>query len=492
MVARLLFLFLVSPFLLVAGEFTATVSRNQVNLGEGVTLTLTLKDASAKENPSIVPLLKQFHLNSQQQFSNTNIINGKMTSSVSWKYVLLPQAEGEAVIPSITINTSSGILETRPVTIQVVKGQTANEESNAELVNLTTHLSKENPYKNEPVFFTIRLVSKQAMVNVQVDKFAIEDAILEADGNPRVSEGIIDGARIVVIEFNYLITPLKAGNIKIPSIVVQGAIPLKRKSAGRLFFDDDFDPFSLMQGFDQLKPFALVTSEANLEVQEPVADVNPWLPAKSLTIEEIWDPAQKLQAGEFFTRGFKITAEGINSSHLSNLNELQSSDSRFKLYADKPEMTDDTAGRVVKSSRKEQYTLIPQQAGRVTLPEIAVTWWNVDTNQKVVTRIPARTLDILPAEQIAMNSKPIPKDNLEEPRLQEVNSELNLLLYGVIGVLGVLLLGVVIWVITLQKKMARILNPAAAVKPVLKAVVRKDSDYAPKSKHEKLTDLNPT
>ncbi|HEV8051252.1 MAG TPA: hypothetical protein VGP47_02075, partial [Parachlamydiaceae bacterium] len=306
---------------------------------------------------------------------------------------------------------------------------------------------------------------------------------------------IVDGARQGIIEFNYLITPLKAGNLKIPSTVVQGSIPIRNKSHGRSFFDNDFDPFSLMQGFDQLKPFGLSTQEIVLEVQPPVEDVNPWLPARSLTIEEIWDPSQKLQEGEFFTRGFKIYAEGINSSQLSSVPELQVSDSRFKLYADKPETTDEKKDRQVKSSRKEQYTLIPQQSGRITLPEIAVTWWNVDRNEKVVTRIPARTLDILPAEQVAMNTRPA-KDILDERKSVDTQyteaSPVNPILYAAIAALAFLLLLAVVWAVTVQKKMSRLLKPVAEMKPALKPVFRKDSDYSPKSKQEKLNDLNPT
>jgi hypothetical protein len=498
MVARLVFSFLVLPLLIMAGEFTATVSRNQVGLGEGITLTLTLKDASAKANPSIMPLLKTFHLNSQQQFSNTNIINGKMSSSTSWKYILIPQNEGEIIIPSLSIETSEGILDSRPITIHVVKGQSADgEPSNAELATVTTHASKENPYKNEPIFFTVRLSSKQPLIDLRIDKFAIEDAIVEMEGNPKVSEAIEDGTRVGIIEFNYIITPLKAGSIKIPSVVVQGGIPLRRKAFGRSFFDNDFDPFSLIQGYDHLKPFALSTQEIALEVQPPVADVNPWLPARSVTIEEIWDSSQKIQEGEFFTRGFRISAEGANSSQLSALGELQASDKRFKIYADKPEASDETAGRLVKSSRKEQYTIIPQQSGRITLPEIAVSWWNVDTNQKEVARVPARALDVLPAEQVAMNARLV-KDAGEEATAREALSVetavINPLLYAAIGVLAILLLVAVVWAVTIQKRMNRLLKPAAAAtKPVVKpVVVRKDSDYAPKSKHEKLTDLNPT
>ena len=74
-----------------------------------------------------------------------------------------------------------------------------------------------------------------------------------------------------------------------------------------------------MTGFERLKPFSLSTSEAVLDVQPPAAGVNPWLPARSLNLVEIWDDSQTLQAGEPIALGFKIVAEGILSNQLPSL-----------------------------------------------------------------------------------------------------------------------------------------------------------------------------
>src|SRR5689334_21807097 len=82
------FVYMFLPFFLFSGEFRASVSQNEVGVGESFALTLTLIDASAQVSPSIEPLRKSFSIHSQQQSSNTVYNNGKLSSSTTWKYVL--------------------------------------------------------------------------------------------------------------------------------------------------------------------------------------------------------------------------------------------------------------------------------------------------------------------------------------------------------------------------------------------------------------------
>lgn len=457
MVTRLFYLFLLLPLFLFSGEFTSSVNRTQVNLGESITLNLTLKEATSKTPPSVDDLKKQFTINSQQQSFNTVMMNGHVTSSTSWRFILIPQKEGDVTIPAINIETTEGTLSSNPITIQVVKGKNSTNPDAPETndVILTTEVSNANPYKNEPIIYTVRIVSKRDLADIQMQKFNVEDAIVEVNGQPKIYHKAMDGINAGVIEFEYLITPIKAGPLRIPTTLIQGVV-IGRKKHSESFFDDNFDPFSMMQGFDRLKPFSLATEEIVLEVQPPIPGMSPWLPAKSLTMEEVWNENQTLQVGEPLTRGFTIFAEGIKSSQLPNLNDQQNMGNLFKVYADKPELLDEGKGTSVKSYRKEQYTLIPQQAGTLTLPELSIAWWDVTKKEKVITRIPAKTLQIQPApastQQIAMTSV---KEETNSTTQMQVVTQRDPLLYAIIGGLAVLLITAIFWAISLQRKVNR-------------------------------------
>lgn len=500
-----LFIFALFPFFLFAGEFTASVNRNQVNVGEIFTLSLTLKGASAKEAPSTGLLQRSFLIHSQQQASNTSIVNGQVSSSMTWKLVLIPQLEGSIEIPSISIVTSDGTLISKPITILVIKGS-ASAGSNAAGTNevtLTTEVSHQSPYKNEPFIYTVRLISQQDLANIKVQKLNIEDAIVETHGETKIDEQIIDGISKRVIEFSYLITPLKAGPLKIPSNMIQGGILKRRSSYGGSFFDEDFDLFSMMQGFDRLKPFALATEELSLDVQPAIVGMVSWLPARSLKIEEIFDDSKPLQEGEAFTRTLKIVAEGVKSSQLPSLNDLQANNRFFKIYADKPELGDDVKNNVITSYRKEQFTLIPQQSGELTLPEISVAWWDVLKKEMSFARIPSRTLPVLPASENKGKNQITSTDNdtmtTDEP--QPIVIQRDPILYIVIAGLAILLMAVVVWGVRLQKKIARLTETSVSLAssekrdkhPQQPQPSLKEKQTSPVSdKKEKLPNLNPT
>ena len=240
---------------------------------------------------------------------------------------------------------------------------------------------------------------------------------------------------------------------------------------------------------------------------QPVqAGMNPWLPARSLKIEEIWDESQPLQAGEPFTRGFKIVAEGIKSSQLPNLNDLQINNPLFKIYADKPELGDDVKDGSVKSYRKENFTIIPQQSGDLLLPEISVAWWDVTKKERVITNIPSRTVQVSPAPQDGLRSQIA---MVEEPAAVPVTASQDLsihrdpIVYVLIGGLALLLFITIFWGIALQKKIMRLTEKKSVDLPDLNCNLHNPEKYPQNSglvlqekpsrnKKEKLPDLNPT
>lgn len=489
------FLSVTSAVFLSAGEFTAAVSSTQVALNENFTLSLTLKDASAKEAPVASALKKHFLIRSQQQSTNTTIVNGRVSSSVIWRLTLTPRVDGVIQIPPITVDTTQGPLSTQPITLNVAKSGSLLSSVDSAGLNLITKVSNASPYKNEPFIYTALLTSKTPLYNVQAQKIQAEDAIVELVADPKLEERVIDGVSLNVVEFNYLITPLKPGSLTIPPIAIQGAIPLKRRGQSSSFLNDSFDPFAIVQGFDILKPVTLMTDEIHLDVQPAIPEVSPWLPAKRLILEEQWSSDQTLRVGEPFSRGFLIKAKGLKVSQLPHLEDLQSEGSTFKVYADKPEEQEAMFQGVMNSIRKEQYTLIPQQAGTTVLPEISISWWDSGKKEKQIATIPARTLEILPALATATSIFQQTGDIPTTTAATEVSVapvSLPYLLYGIIGTLAFCLAAALLWGFTLQRKIASFTG-GSSQKPVQpQAAKPKTSAVLQQERKERLPDLNPT
>lgn len=498
MVKHILFIFVLFPILLSSGEFSASVTKKVVGVGDSFALRLTLKDATSNGSPSLDSLNKSFHIRSQQQASNITMMNGRVSSSLTWTIILQPQQVGEALIPPISINTSEGVLTTNPIMVKVTQeSASGTKSSETDDIVVITEMSTRHPFKNETFFLTVTLKSKSDLANIKMPKFSIEDAIVELNGEPRIEKKIVDGMKFNIVNFKYLVTPLNAGTLHIPSIRLEGAIPMKIQTQSNSFFDQDFDPFFLMGGFNRLQSFTKASAPITLNVQPAVAGIVPWLPARNLTIEEFWDPAQKLEVGEPITRSIKIVAEGILSSQLPDLTERQSSDQHLKIYADKPVTGDEFKENTIHSHRLEQYTIIPQQSGNLTLPEIAVEWWDVAKNEKAIALLPSRSVEIQPKIHNLKNisSTSITEDLSINVATLDSSIQRDPLLYGLIAGLAILLVAAMIWVAVLQKKISKITLPQKADKPNPQRVMQPPKiKEKPKSKDkkEKLPDLNPT
>lgn len=462
-----------------AAEFTAAVNRNPVTTHEQFTLNLTLKDASAQDSPQLDLLDEMFTIKGQQQSSNMMIKNGQMHSSVTWKVALVPHKEGTIIIPPLTINTNQGPLKSNPINLVVTQNNTQTSPQTTGVV-LTTELTQNKPYKNQPLFYTLRLTSKMGMANVKPPKFSVEEALVEQNGEPKASHSMLNGQRVGMIEFNYIITPLKAGGVKIPSIKVEGDIQEMERTHHPSYFDDDFGAFFNFHPSYRLKPFQVLSEEIVLDVQP--ARMTPWIPAKNFKIEEEWDPSQSLKVGDPIVRGFKMSAEGLMASQLPSLaDQLQKAEASFKFYADKPELDSQIEGRNIRSTRKEQYTLIPKKAGEVTLPAMQVEWWDVNSQQKAKAVIPARTLKIAASEASDAPASVLATAAVEQATQEPAAGQMgqaeqtshHRLLYGIIIVQAVLLAACLCWITVLTRKLHRFKEKRRA-------------------QHETLPDLNPT
>jgi hypothetical protein len=148
--------------------FNATVDRNSVATGDPIKLTLQLNNAppgsgiSPPELGGLVVVQGPFDQNS---FSN---INGRLSSSVARTYILQATQPGDYTIGPATARVGGGGIQTQPIRIHVVKGEstgpasaTLNEAQKRD-PNLfcTISLSKSKAYVGEQVVATYTLYSR--------------------------------------------------------------------------------------------------------------------------------------------------------------------------------------------------------------------------------------------------------------------------------------------------------------------------------------------
>lgn len=469
----ILIICLIWPAMLLAAEFTASVDRNQVAVGERLSLMLELHNVSSDGQPDTSVLYQYFDVTPGGQSSKTSIINGDISSSTRWQYMLVPKQAGTVTIPEIPIQTAEGEARSQSIALTVSEASSLPDSDKTQNISLSAKASKRDPYKNEPITYALTLVTQQNLANVQLSELKMDDAIIETIKEPAIYDRVFNGVPVKIIEASYRITPLKPGSITVPPIIVQGDVVTRdRRSRFGSLFNDESDPFFDRLGafgFNKLVPFSVASNEITLDVKPPVGSVQPWLPAESITLSEHWDSAQTFQVGEPITRFFTIRGKGVAASQLSNLDKQLKAITGFKVYADQPETKNKVDNETLISLRKENYTLIPQQAGTLTLPEITVTWWNTKEHKVEQAILEARTLQVIPGVQnnqtvVPMtNTPPMPNQSDKQspseatvtPQTVTVDAD-QTILYAIIAGLAIVLSGVMAWVIYLQRKLKKL------------------------------------
>jgi hypothetical protein len=406
------------PASAIAANFTATLDRNHIGQGENVTLQLTLSGAKAKGDPDVSALRQFFTIISEAQSSDITIINGAASFSNGWQYTLSPRREGQITIPAMKIETDSGTLHTAPVALEVdhASPQTLPQMSTGGgMVSLNAKASTTTPYQNQPILYTIRCVVRGDVSDAALGDISVNNAIIQREGKPSVHDEVEKGATVRVVELHFIITPLQPGKITIPAAVLKGKIqepdiaPMTDPFGGGFMFSPGtrqaLNFFSSFGG----EPFTVASNTTVLDVKPPARAMDPWLPLKSLNIEEDVDTSQPVHVGELLTRKITLSAESAVGSQLPDTN-VQQEPANIRIYADKPAMgenVDEKAGAIF-GWRKENYSLVPLKAGRLVLPAIRVAWWDIVNNKLATAELPKRILDVLPGAAV---QKPAIADN---------------------------------------------------------------------------------
>jgi len=405
-VASMLALLALVPGLVTAAGLSASLDRTRVAEGETVVLTLAAPgDATGMPDPA--PLEKDFDLLSQSQGSRTSIVNGRSSSTREWQWVLAPKHTGKLQIPALTMGASTSA----PLALEVVPATQAASLGEARPVLLEVEAEPRQPYVQGQVIYSVKLLARVPLYQASLSEPEAGDAIVERLGEDKQYSTYRNGQQYQVTERRYALFPQHSGKLEIAPPVLSAQLPDQGRRRGslreRFFGGDPFadmnrffgsDPFADLDGiFEQTRPLQLRGRPIDLEVQsQPAGAASPWLPAESLRLDESWSPDPPvLRVGEPVTRTLAITAQGLSAAQLPDL-QPRAPDG-IKVYPDQAQSETRADGDTLVAQKVLKSALVPSQAGELTLPEVRLSWWDTRTGKAAVARLPARTVQVLPA-----------------------------------------------------------------------------------------------
>lgn len=390
--------------LLVAGPLQAaveaSVDRNRVELGDTLRLTISTDsdDAELSEIP-LQTLQEDFEILQRSTNSQTRFVNGRRSHSKQLIIEIAPRRAGDLRIPALRV----GKYQTAPVPIVV---SAASQDSiAAQVLTFEAEVDRDTVYVQGQVILTLRILQGLHLEDRNVSELTLEDAFVKPL-EQRSFQRTIDGQRWLVHELRYAIFPEQSGTLRIPSQTFTG-----REIAGRRSFFDLDRGRRLQRSTEPL--------EINVLPRPTTYPDDTWLPARQLSLVEEWStPPENLRSGESATRTIRLRGEGLQGAQLPPV--LFKPVEGLKFYPDQPDISDSEEDSGLVGARRDSAAIVPTRAGRVTLPELRIPWWDTETRETRYAVLPARELNILPGDtgtQATTATDPVAISTTQAPTL---------------------------------------------------------------------------
>lgn len=351
------------------------VDRADIELNESFTLEV-ITDSNIEMQPDISVLETDFYIGQGSQLSNTTIVNGQIRRSKTWTYVLMPRRPGQITIPPVSVGTE----QSEPLVITVSEPSYA--PPGVAEVFLTSEVDFEESFVQAQVMLTVKIYRSVATRQPALRDPAVTGAevLSELAGDDRSYEAVIDGTSYNVVERVYALFPQESGVIEISPARFEARVLRNGRITGRKVFESD----PLTVNVQPIPPRPAEFPDAT------------WLPARDLQLSEDWSRgADEIKAGEPLTRHVTISALGQLETQIPALDTPKAAG--INVYPDKPELSRRVESGGIRGMRKDQYAMIGVAAGVVTLPALEVPWWNTETAEWQVARLPERSITILPS-----------------------------------------------------------------------------------------------
>lgn len=248
-------------------RFIATASSNEVSAGERLQISFSLENASGTDFKA--PAFKGFSvLSGPSRMQSTQIINGKVTNSISYTYVLLADNPGKFTIDPASIVVDNKRISSNAISITVTKGAAAQTKQSDEEVNLNQKakdivdknlfirlsVDKTQAYQGQPIVATYKLyVHPQLQVlNLGQPKMPTFNGFWTQDLGIKelnFANEQLEGTVYRVAELKKVVLlPQQSGVLEIEPMEIESVVRLevqgssrRRSPFGDSFFDDFFN-----------------------------------------------------------------------------------------------------------------------------------------------------------------------------------------------------------------------------------------------------------
>lgn len=352
-------------------------------------------------------------------------VNGNVTQSVTYSYVLRPKNQGTFKLGKASITVSGVTMESNELTIQVTapvaqqqqqrqrnpfdpfddpffrgeeeeQPQTSNAEIEKQLkdeVFMKLVVSKGSVYKGEMLTATYKLYFRQNLTGFNVTKAPSFDGYwsqeVELDPKRRPATEVVNGKQYNTVEImKYNLYPQRAGALPVAGCEVNTVAQVQMRSRSRNLFDDFFDLGRMRQVPLDLKATPITVSVKELPDNGKPADFSGAVGSYKF---DATLSGKDAKTDEPITYTLKISGTGnlkfVDAPALKFPPEFEVYDPKIK-----ENISNGAAG--MSGTKQYDYLIIPRQPGDYTIEEKTFSWFDPAAGKYFTTQSPEFTVKV--------------------------------------------------------------------------------------------------
>ncbi|MEE9406446.1 MAG: BatD family protein [Polaribacter sp.] len=392
---------------------TAKVSKNKLGLNQRLRIEFSVNKQGG-DNFTPPSFINFKVVGGPSQSVSQSWINGKVSFSQSYTYIIQPTRKGELTIGTGSIKIAGKVVKSKPIKIIVLNAVEIPKDPNdpnyiaQQNIHLVAEISKSRPYVGEGVYIEYRLYVSE---NVSVYNYGVTEAPkyngfwnqeIKVNGQLPVKKGKYNGEdyRYITLQ-KALLIPTKSGKLEIDPMKMDIVIGVP---TGRADFFGNVITRNVTKGFSSAKK---IIRSKDLPLKGKPAN---FIGAVGDFNFDVSLSKEVLKANE--SSQIKVAVSGKGNLKLFELPEITTP---VELEKYQPERTEKVRVRAsgISGSVSDLYTVVPQYKGKYKIPNVSFSYFNPKEEKYKTITSKDFFVDVLEGKElVTVNTSSIKKQDV--------------------------------------------------------------------------------
>ncbi len=413
-------------------QVIASVDQTEVPLNETFTLIVSATEIDV-QSIDFLQDTADYGVMATSSSSNFSYINGKSTSSKTFKFVIRAKHAGQIELPSVSVNSGANVYNTQPIIItvtpptqaaqtqqairpgsQATKAINRNSNSNTKVIAKIS-VANSSPYTNQQIPLVLKIYHKGNLRSLNIPPLKLDNFISEKSDQAKEYQETVGMDDYLVYEIDFMLFPVKAGAITIPSNHLK-AIVIEDNNNMAL---GGFDPFRLMNPFLVEREIDLETNSLQLNVRELPKGAPKGFSGYVGELSVSHNLKQdSVKAGEALNIQTRIHGSGDASSlDLNFINESK----LFSVFKDKDNRKEQVSNGMKYFDLVTNTAVIPNKStGKLAIEISPIISFNPHTGKYESHGAKRFEVAVLENPDAGSNTTPIPQDETHQKKQKKI------------------------------------------------------------------------